>query len=173
MNITCTCEESGFTGISAWKLNCFSSLTLSLKSPLVPEAAADDYLTRAMTALFHGPPTRGLVMNFYESETPSGQKKKKKSRSARCCLSPAHVYPAEEPRARRAAFRVDYATPYVTGFVPTNRSRAAPKRAPKKGTPLDQSEQRSLGAYTQRHMARLRCPCERARGSGTLLLCQM
>lgn len=98
---------------------------------------------------------------------------KKKSRSARCCFSPAHVYPAREPRARRAAFGVDCATPYVTGFVPTNRSRAPPKRAPKKGTPLDQSEQCSLGACTQRHMARIRCPCERARGSGTLLLCQM
>lgn len=125
-----------------------------------------------MTALFHGPPTRGPVMNFCESETPRRQEKKK-SRSARCCFSPAHVYPAREPRARRAAFGVDCATPYVTGFVPTNRSRAPPKRAPKMGTPLDQSEQCSLGACTQRHMARIRCPCERARGSGTLLLCQM
>lgn len=137
----------------------------------MPEAAVDDYLTRAMTALFHGPPTRGPVMNFCESETPRRQEKK--SGSARCCFSPAHVYPAREPRARRAAFGVDYATPYVMGFVPTNRSRAPPKRAPKKGTPLDQSEQCSLGACTQRHMARIRCPCERARGSGTLLLCQM
>lgn len=42
----------------------------------MPEAAADDYLTRAMTALFHGPPTRGPVMNFCESETPRRQEKK-------------------------------------------------------------------------------------------------
>lgn len=137
----------------------------------MPEAAADDYLTRAMTALFHGPPTRGPVMNFCASETPRRQEKNLGQLAA---VSPRLTCTqAREPRARKAAFGVDCATPYVTGFVPTNRSKAPPKRAPKKGTPLDQSEQCSLGACTQRHMARIRCPCERARGSGTLLLCQM
>lgn len=39
-----------------------------LLSHLNLEAPAHDYLTPTMTVLFHGPPTRGPVMNFCESE---------------------------------------------------------------------------------------------------------
>lgn len=45
------------------------------------QATAHDYLTPTMTVLFHGPPTRGPVMNVCESGARAGRRKKKKTRS--------------------------------------------------------------------------------------------
>lgn len=69
------------------------------KKKLNLEATADDYLTSTMTVLFHGPPTRGPVMNFCESEAPGSRKKKNLGQRLLClhrltCTSRSSLAPA-------------------------------------------------------------------------------
>lgn len=118
-----------------------------------------------MTVLFLGPPTRGPVMDFCESC------KKKKSRSQPpplLFLSPpsSHVDSAAARSHRimqRPASRIAN-QPMADKFQ--HNAAADWLRH------LDQSDECSCHACTQRHMARPRYPRERERGSGTVLLCQ-
>lgn len=86
-----------------------------------------------MTALFHGPPTRGPVMHFCESE--GGGRDRNVGQLARA-LYPSHVYLEVLPRARAAVYRADCATFCVTGQSQQSSTEANARR----GTPLDQSE---------------------------------
>lgn len=121
-------------------------------------STVDGNLTSTMTVLLHGPPTRGPVMHFCESEARGGQRgKKHKCRSARGSRVPCSRASRQELLCTPAV----YATCYVTGPASANHSLVLKKRAAPTETPLDQSEPCSTEACTQRHMARLRQPCER------------
>lgn len=132
------------------------------KKTLNLEALAHDYLTPTMTVLFHGPPTRGPVMNFCVKAKLEEERNKSRSAAAvslrltcilqssltsgllcserimKCSASRAPLRPIRaESRLKRALGRER----------PSTNQRSVPERV-----------------YTHRHMARLRCPCERDRG---------
>lgn len=118
----------------------------------------DGYLTLAVTVPFLGPPTRGPVMNFRESEARGGDRN-----LGHPLLSPSA---SRVPRSRASRQQCgtrggDYAMCYVTDPARANRRRGQHEACCGRGPPLDQSEPRSHRACTQRHMARLRRPCER------------
>lgn len=122
-----------------------------------------------MTVPFHSPPTRGTVMNFCTSRTRGGEKKSRSvaavSPRLTCvlqnCLAPGVPSTARIMQCLRHGLR--------SGQSETSGTEACSRI----GTPLDQSKQCSERVYTQRHMARLRCPCEQVLALQTLLLCQM
>lgn len=122
-----------------------------------------------MTVPFHSPPTRGPVMNFCTSRTRGGEKK---SRSV-AAVSPRLTCILQNCLASGVPSTTRIMQCVRHGVRSDQSATSCTKGRSRIGTPLDQSEQCSERVYTQRHMARLRCPCEPDMALQTVLLCQM